>query len=454
MAKDDELQQNSDAKARVYKSKDVHRRRADRKALNEKGAHSSLPEPGEFSQSESPDQSGDEGVQATALPVHDRAQRGRNVLAALSPSEKRKLRKASGSAEGDAGALESAASENKPSPKTTSDQSDCVGGAPEIDSAGGAYEASGGEEPAAADEADVKADAGADANAGENAGDDDGDGADGVDAQDQPAPSQRRKATLAKRIIGGIVLVVVLVAVGVGAYFAWDRWGRYDDHADMQGEWYVAGTTVPLSIDAKSIHLTDDLSYEYEIDDHGKTIHFTFGPMEGQGRYWFSGDRRFLAITDGEGFNGAGTAFEDVMHAFKDLSSGDVITGTQLPEGEGVIVFCREPGKLVTMVKEAAERAKERAKKQAEREKEEAERKAAAQEAAEAEAEARALEAQAAAGSVDYSYYDDGSADYAYDEGYVDDAADVGYDEAHDETYVESYDDGTGGADGTAEGSE
>ena len=373
MAKDDDSQQNSSAQARVYKAKDVHRRRADRKSLKEKSAHpSSL-------------QSDDEGQAAV--------DEGETSQAGLVKS----------------GENPTVEVEYEPGQASAAEEGEIL-------------DADAAVAPGAVEDADLVSD--------EEEGDDAGQAA-------APEVQRRPKASPAKRIIGGIVLVVILCAVGVGAYFAWDRWGRYDDHADMQGEWYVAGTTAPLSIDAKAIHLTDDLSYEYEIDDHGKTVHFTFGPMEGQGRYWFSGDRRFFAITDGEGYNGARTALEDIMHAIKDFSSGEVITGTHLPEGEGVIVFCREPGKLVTMAKEASERGKERAKKQAEREKEEAERKAAAQEAAEAEAAARAAEVEAAADPADYYYYDDGAVDNAYDEDPTYDTDDVAYEEPVEEVYVE-----------------
>ena len=213
-----------------------------------------------------------------------------------------------------------------------------------------------------------------------------------------------------KSVLIALCLAVALIAVGLGAFFAWDRWGRYDDHADMQGQWYVSGTTTPLSIDEQSIHLTDDVAYEYAIDDHAKTIRYTFGPMEGQGRYWFSDDRNFLVITDGEGFSGAATAFQDIAHAFDDLTS-DTVTGTHLPEGDGVIVLCRQPGWLNAKAKEAAERGKQlvdqrKAQEKAEIEKAAAERRA-AEEEAQAKQEQQAQEAAAEEDSVEYVYYED-----------------------------------------------
>lgn len=74
------------------------------------------------------------------------------------------------------------------------------------------------------------------------------------------------------------VLAVLLVAA---AGFSWDRWLRYDDARELQGEWQVDGTTRVIVIDGASIMLTDDVAYAYTIDPTAKTIEFTFGNMEG-----------------------------------------------------------------------------------------------------------------------------------------------------------------------------
>lgn len=185
--------------------------------------------------------------------------------------------------------------------------------------------------------------------------------------QPEQLTEHRRRRLRPGRVILGTVLAVVLVAVALGAAFAWNRWGRYDDFADMQGEWYVMGTTVPVVIDATSIHLTDDVAYDYAIDDHAKTISYVFGNMEGQGRYWFSDDRQFFAITDGEGYNGAVTALEDLRRVLESLPSKG-LTGPDPPRSEGTVAFCRQPGKLSVVVSEAAERARKRIREKEERE--------------------------------------------------------------------------------------
>ncbi|MBQ9043780.1 MAG: hypothetical protein IJ111_13315 [Eggerthellaceae bacterium] len=200
----------------------------------------------------------------------------------------------------------------------------------------------------------------------------------------------REKLSVKRRILL-ILTAVIVVAIAVAvALFTWNRWYRFDDHADMQGEWYVVGTTVPVSIDESSIHLTDDVTYQYEINPQDKTIRYTFGPMEGQGRYWFSDDRRYLVITDGDDFTSTGTAFDDLLHSFGDMA--DAMTGSnmKLPEGEGIIAFSREPDAHALA-----------------REQEEAAKKAAAEEAARKEEERRAAEEAAAEAAELEEYYEE-----------------------------------------------
>ena len=132
-------------------------------------------------------------------------------------------------------------------------------------------------------------------------------------------------------------MVVAVIAV---ALFAFNRWGRYDDHADLQGTWYVIGTEVPITIDAETIRFNEEVSYNYEINSREKTISYTFGPMAGQGRYWFSDDRKHLVITDGDGYTAAGTTVDDLIHAFLDFSTSAGGGIVEMPQGEGIIAFC------------------------------------------------------------------------------------------------------------------
>ncbi len=115
-----------------------------------------------------------------------------------------------------------------------------------------------------------------------------------------------------RRWVVRIVVAVVVVAIVVGiAFFSWNRWLRYDDAADLQGSWQVDGTTSEVVIDGTSMQLSDDVSYDYTIDSGSKTITYTFGSLEGQGRYRFSDDRSQVAIVDGD-YSWRSTLFDDI----------------------------------------------------------------------------------------------------------------------------------------------
>ena len=108
------------------------------------------------------------------------------------------------------------------------------------------------------------------------------------------------------------------------------------------------GTEVPITIDAETIRFNEEVSYNYEINPREKTISYTFGPMAGQGRYWFSDDRKHLVITDGDGYTAAGTTVDDLIHAFLDFSTSTGGGIVEMPQGEGIIAFSRTPEKLAT----------------------------------------------------------------------------------------------------------
>ncbi len=122
----------------------------------------------------------------------------------------------------------------------------------------------------------------------------------------------RRHKVAKRRWILYAVLAVVAVALVAVAAFSWDRWLRYDDARELQGEWQVADTTRVVVVNGESIKLTDDVAYSYTIDPTAKTIEFTFGNMAGKGRYRFSADRSQLVITEGESYSTASTLFEDI----------------------------------------------------------------------------------------------------------------------------------------------
>ena len=141
-----------------------------------------------------------------------------------------------------------------------------------------------------------------------------------------------------------VLVAIAMVVIMVGS-FSWGRWLRYDDAADFQGAWYANGTTSLVTVDGQEIHLTSDVAYGYTLDTGAKTITFTFGDLQGQGRYRFSADRSELVITDGDGFSFWGNLFSDIGWQFGQLITG--LQGKEVPREEvvdGVTVLDRTPG--------------------------------------------------------------------------------------------------------------
>jgi len=133
-------------------------------------------------------------------------------------------------------------------------------------------------------------------------------------------------------VVLALFAFLILAAVAWASFLAWDRWGRYDDHADIQGEWYVDGTAALVTIDENAIHLDERVAYAYELNEHDKTIRFSFGSWEGQGRYRFSDDRRRLLVIDGE-FTSMGNLLDDLAQPFDEMAV--VGSRSALASGEG-----------------------------------------------------------------------------------------------------------------------
>ena len=136
------------------------------------------------------------------------------------------------------------------------------------------------------------------------------------EAADATAPRKRKVPAFHMSWPLGLALTVLAIIVVAVSVFSWGRWLRYDDAADFQGMWYANGTTSIVTVDGEKIHLTDDVAYNYTLDTGAKTITFTFGQMEGHGRYRFSVDRSELVITDGNDFSFWGNLFSDIAWQF------------------------------------------------------------------------------------------------------------------------------------------
>lgn len=138
----------------------------------------------------------------------------------------------------------------------------------------------------------------------------------GEDAQKISA-SKRRTVKQRKRrwplVVAGVILLIVLAVV---AAFSWDRWLRYDDAAELQGEWQTHGSTAVVVIDGQQIKLTEDVAYSYTLDTGAKTLSYTFGNWTGEGRYRFSLDRSQLVIFDDDNATWFSTLTDDLGWMF------------------------------------------------------------------------------------------------------------------------------------------
>lgn len=174
-------------------------------------------------------------------------------------------------------------------------------------------------------------------------------GPDGEEGSEPASPKGRRRSAkkgaarrrAAVRVAVGVAAVVLAAAVVASAAFSWNRWLRFDDAADLQGQWAIADGQGSASIDGESIHLTDFEAYAYEADTGAKTLAFTFGDLSGSARYRFSADRTQLAIQDGA-FSFTDTLADDIAWTWGQLVAS--LTGAQAAGpsfGEGSLVLTR-----------------------------------------------------------------------------------------------------------------
>lgn len=165
-----------------------------------------------------------------------------------------------------------------------------------------------------------------------------------VDAATSRTNSERSERPSARKrhrwplIVVGVFLALVVAVVAI---FSWDRWLRYDDVAEVQGEWQVHDATSTVVIDSQTIKLTDDVAYTYALDPFAKTITYTFGDLSGSGRYRFSLDRTQLVIIDGEDYSWFSTMSEDINWLLDQALCAIQGTILALPSGDGVTALDR-----------------------------------------------------------------------------------------------------------------
>ena len=114
----------------------------------------------------------------------------------------------------------------------------------------------------------------------------------------KPSASSLIRETDWKKVTLITLAVLASVAIIAGAGFVWQTFFRYDDAADIQGEWITDDGSMTVVIDDGSINMPNNLPYAYTLDTWNKTISFDFQGLSGSGTYTFSADRQHLVITE------------------------------------------------------------------------------------------------------------------------------------------------------------
>ena len=130
----------------------------------------------------------------------------------------------------------------------------------------------------------------------------------------KPRSSEHRNRIL--KIVAVCLAAVLVACAAVAAFWAWDTWLRFDDSADIQGEWLTANGTALVVIDAEEIHMPDSVDFKYTLDTNNKTISYAFVDLVGGGSYEFSRDRATLTITESDGS-------QTVFQKYSDSTDGE-----------------------------------------------------------------------------------------------------------------------------------
>ena len=150
------------------------------------------------------------------------------------------------------------------------------------------------------------------------------------------AEETRPKKRLWKRVVAIIVCIALAALLVFVGFVAGSRWVRFNDEADIQGQWFAYGTNVPINIEKETIAINENTAYSYHIDSIAKTIEYSFGNLKGQGRYWFNDGRDILIITDGRDYTMWSTLVDDVKYGMSALFGN-----TDLPKTDDSIVLTR-----------------------------------------------------------------------------------------------------------------
>lgn len=108
-------------------------------------------------------------------------------------------------------------------------------------------------------------------------------------------PKKKRRVPLALKIVLAVLFVGIIVA---GGLLTWNYLFRYDDTADIQGQWKIEGSNASIVITDSEIRLTDSVSFGYELNTFEKTLKYRYANFEGVSGYVFSPERDVLTLTD------------------------------------------------------------------------------------------------------------------------------------------------------------
>ena len=113
-----------------------------------------------------------------------------------------------------------------------------------------------------------------------------------------------------------IISILIIVFISFFAYSIWNRWFRYDDSADLAGNWQISGSISTVAITSKNISFGGNVMLTYEVDSSSKIVHYKIGEMSGSSHYRFSYDRKQLAFLEDAGNNFFETLISDIVWDF------------------------------------------------------------------------------------------------------------------------------------------
>lgn len=230
-------------------------------------------------------------------------------------------------------------------------------------------------------------------------------------------PKRKRKWWL-------IILLVLLAAAAIAAgLFAWDRWWRFDDAADIQGVWHDSNGA-QVVIDESRMLLGNRVIYDFTLDTKEKTITYTYDDYVGHASYRFSDDRQVLVLQE--------NATTDWLMALHLKEDPVLLDGTTIPEG--CTRLTRQAGNPQELFDAYAKK---------DRQKTPTTSDASGESGQEDEESYDQYADDGMEGYDDTSYYDDDTyqGDTAYTDEYGEEYTEDSYDQSYDEAYYEDYSD-------------